>query len=380
MIIIALQAVLLLVISASVVFYVWCGICISWFRTATKRETSAANQPVSLLVPVCGVDEGARENWASFCQQDYEHYEVLFGVMNPQDPAVPILEELVAKFGDRARLHFCLEVRGLSHKISNLMHLLEIAQHEVIVFADSDIRVSSNYLSTVTPPLSDPSVGVVTCGYLDYAPKSLGAALASLGRCVDFIPSALVARSLDGGLRFAFGPTIATCKSVLAKIGGLQNVVNRIGSDYHIGKMAAEAGYRVELSEYILQNDCGRETFRDVFERELRWARTIRRTRGSHYYGLGLSYGTVYCIPLLPLSGFQSWAAIVCFVTFTARAVQALVAIQSLNCPRLLLWLWALPIRDLMNFAVWLGGSFGQSVFWRGRRLSIGAGGILTAK
>src|SRR5689334_2786993 len=101
MIIITLQAVLLLVISASVVFYVWCGICISWFRTVTKRETSAANQPVSLLVPVCGVDEGARENWASLCQQDYEQYEVLFGLMNPQDPAVPILEELVAKFGDR---------------------------------------------------------------------------------------------------------------------------------------------------------------------------------------------------------------------------------------------------------------------------------------
>jgi ceramide glucosyltransferase len=375
--IIALQVVLLFVISASVVFYVWCGICLVWFKMTTKRKTNGVNQPVSLLVPVYGVDEGARENWASFCQQDYENYEVLFGVMNPQDPAVPILEEVVANFSDRSHLHFCPEVRGKSHKISNLMHLLEFAQHEIIVFADSDIRVSPDYLSTVTEPLLNPSVGVVTCGYLDYNPKSLGAALASLGRCIDFIPSALVAVSLEGGLRFAIGPTIVTRKSVLAKIGGLQTVVNRIGSDYHIGKLVSDAGYRVELSQYILQNDCGHETIQDVFHRELRWARTIRWNRGYQYYGLGLSYGTVYCLPLLLLSGFQTWAILVCLATVTLKVMQALVAIQSLNSPKLFRWLWTLPIREILSFAVWLGGCFGRRVYWRGQLLHIGTDGTI---
>ena len=387
MILIGLQVVLLFLIVASLVFYIWCGICTRRFFANTREKPSVGDQPVSLLVPVCGVDQGARENWTSLCQQDHENYEVLFGVMNPQDPAVPILEELVAQSSDlpkaggeanRVRLHFCLEVRGINHQISNLMHLLEVAQHEIVIFADSDIRVLPKYLSTVTAPLSDPSVGVVTCAYRDHAPKFLGAALASLGRCIDFIPSVLVARSLDGGLRFAIGPTIATRKSVLAKIGGLQKVVNRIGSDYHIGNMAAAAGYRVELSKYILDNDCGRETIWHVFLRELRWARTIRLNRGSQYYGLGFCYGTVYCIPLLLLSGFGSWAVIVCFATFTIRTVQVMVAIQSMDCPKLFLWLWAMPIRELMSFAVWLGGSFGRSVYWRGRRLQVGAEGILT--
>lgn len=373
---ILLQGVLLLLISSSVVFYSWCAICTIRFF-ATKQEINGGNQAVSVLVPVCGVDEGARENWTSFCQQNYERYEVLFGVMDPQDPAVPILKELVAKF-PHARLLYGLEARGVNHQISNLMHLLEVAQYEVVIFADSDIRVNSEYLRIVTAPLVDPEVGVVTCTYVDHNPKFLGAALAALGRCIDFVPSVLVARSLDGGLRFALGPTIVTRKSVLTKIGGLQDIVNRIGSDYHIGNRVAAAGYRVELSNYILENDCGRETLWQVFQRELRWSRTIRWNRGLQYYGLGLAYGTVYCIPLLLFSGFQSWSVIVCLATLLVRATQALVAIYSLGCPNLLRWFWALPIRDLMSFTIWVKGTFGQSIHWRGRQLSVGANGTLT--
>lgn len=376
--IIASEVIFLFFIAISLIFYAICAFSTIRFFSARKGETAADLPAVSILIPVCGVDEGATENWTSFCTQDYEKYEVLFGVMSPSDPAIQVLKEVVAKFPDRAKLFYGLEARGINHQISNLWHLLEKADNEIVIFADSDIRVTPDYLRNVTSPLADPAIGVVTCGYCDRAPKFLGAALASLGRCTDFIPSVLIARSLDGGLKFSLGPTIATRKSVLEKFGGLQKVVNRIGSDYHIGKMATEVGYRVELSKYILDNDCGRETVKQVFQRELRWARTIRINRGSEYYGMGLSYGTIYCIALLLLSGFQSWAIIVSIVTFAIRFVQALTAIYSMGRPQLLWWLWALPIRDLMNFVIWVGGAFGQSVYWRGRRLRIQSGGILT--
>lgn len=373
-----LQAFLLLLIGISIIFYCWCAFCTIRFFSTSQQGSDAGDRAVSILIPVCGVDEGAGENWTSFCTQDYENYEVLFGVMSPEDAAIPVLKEVVAKFPDRAKLFYGLEVRGINHQISNLMHLLEAAQHEIVIFADSDIRVTPDYLHAVTAPLADPTIGVVTCGYCDRDPKFLGAALASLGRCTEFIPSVLLARSMDGGLKFSLGPTIATRKSVLDKFGGLQKVVNRIGSDYHIGNMATEVGYRVELSKYVLDNDCGRETVKQVFLRELRWARTIRINRGAQYYGLGLSYGTVYCIPLILLSGFQSWAVIVSLATVTLRLIQALVAIYSMSRPKLVWWLWSLPIRDVMNFVIWVGGAFGQSIYWRGRRLRIQPGGILT--
>jgi ceramide glucosyltransferase len=376
--IIALQLFLLLLIGASVFFYAWCALSTGRFFTATKQETRASYQPVSVLIPVCGVDEDALKNWDSFCQQDYEQYEVLFGVMNPQDPAVPILKELVARNPSRARLVFCVDVRGINHQISNLMHLLEAAQHEVVILTNSDIYVTPDYLGTVTAPLADREVGIVTCGYLGHDPKSLPAALASFGRCIDFIPSVLVASSLEGGLRFALGATIATRKSVLEKIGGLQSVVNRLGSDYHIGNMVVDAGYRVELSQYIVETDAGRESFQQLLQRELRWARTSRWNRGLLYYGYMYVYGTVYCIPLLLLSGADRWAVVVCLTTIAVRVIQALVCIYSMRCPKLVRWLWALPIRDLMSFVIWLAGTFGQTIHWRGRRLRIGAGGLLT--
>lgn len=375
---VALQIVLLLLIAGSVGFYAWCAIAVGRFFTTPMPQTEPNTEPVSVIIPVCGVDEYAIENWSSFCQQDYQNYEVLFGVMDPQDPAVPILTELVAKFPGRAKLLFCEEVSGVNYQVSNLIHLHKAAQHEVVVITDSDIRVESNYLRTVTTPLADPSVGVVTCGYLAHDPQFLVAALASMGRCIDFIPSMLVARTMDGGMKCAFGPTMATRKSVLKEIGGLESLVNRIASDFQIGSRAAAAGYRVELSPYVLESDTGRESFLSLFRRELRWSRSSRYLRGSLYYGLAFTYGSVYCIPLLLLSGFQNWAVTVSLITIVVRITQALVAIYSMGCPQLALWLWALPIRDLTSFLVFVGGAFGQTIYWRGRRLQIGVGGLLT--
>ncbi len=174
---------------------------------------------VSILVPVCGVDAGAWENWSSLCTQYYPSYEVLFGVTDPDDPCIPMVKKLVTAFPDRVRLYSGLKPRGINYKDSNLSYLLEKAQHEVIIFADSDIRVHTDYIQTVTAPLADRQVGLVTCAFIGYNPKALGAAIASTGRCFDFIPSLLIARVLDGGLRCAVGATIATRKSTLTNFG-----------------------------------------------------------------------------------------------------------------------------------------------------------------
>lgn len=376
--IIALQLFLLLLIAGSVVYYTWCAIATGLFFAATKEEKSTISQPVSILIPVCGVDEGAWENWESFCQQDCEPYEVIFGVMNPKDPAVPTLEKLVAKFPHRARFIFCQEVHGINHQVSNLMHLLEAAQHEVVIFTDSDMRVKPDYLNRVTAPLADLSIGVVTCGYVVHEPKFLVTALASFGQCIDLIPSILLARSLEGGMESAFGSTIATRKKVLEEIGGLKALVNRVASDYHIGSRAVAAGYQVKLSQYVLGTDGGRESFLSLFRRELRWSRSCRWLRGSVYYSIAFIYGTVYCIPLLLLSRGARWAVIVCCVTITLRLIEALVAIYTMGCPKLVRWLWALPIRDVMSFVIFVTAAFGQTIYWRGRQLQLGVGGILT--
>ncbi len=377
MVLVVIQSLLALLVVCSAIFYVMNWLILKQFRQIhLPNELTVEPGGVSLLIPVRGLDAEAASNWHSFCQQDHPCYEVLFGVMDPEDQAVPLIQNLLNIY-KHVRCLYCLQVHGVNHQVSNLMHLLAAARYETVVFADSDIRVTPDYLATVTAPLRQREIGLVTCGYMDHHPQGLGAALASLNRCVEFLPAFLLGRALDGGLQYALGPTIATRKEVVQAWGGLAQVVNRIGSDFHMGRLARQAGFRVELSPYILDNCCGRESVRQVWQRELRWARTIRLNRGMEYYGLGATFGLVYGGLLLLSTGGASWALALVAGMYGLRLGQAWAAIRTFRCPELYRWLWVLPLRDVLSFAIWLAGAWGQRVYWRGRWLVVQPGGIL---
>src|SRR5262247_4584872 len=57
--------------------------------------------PVSMLIPLCGVDVGAYESYAAFCCQDYPAYQIIFGVRDPLDAAIPIVHRLMTDFPER---------------------------------------------------------------------------------------------------------------------------------------------------------------------------------------------------------------------------------------------------------------------------------------
>ncbi|MCI3279467.1 bacteriohopanetetrol glucosamine biosynthesis glycosyltransferase HpnI [Synechococcus sp. PCC 6717] len=351
-------------------FYLVAGLLTLRFFSKSRPQPLDPAPAISVLVPVCGLDPGAWQNWSSLCQQDYPNYEVIFGVQDLSDPALPVLKDLCQTFPERARWYFCDEIRGINRKMSNLSQMLPHAHHEVIVLADSDVRVTPGYLRQITAPLADPCIGVVTCGYVDHSPKRLGAAFLAMGRCIDFIPSVLIARFLDGGLRFAIGPTVVLRREVLETIGGLEIALNRIGDDYRLGYTAWEAGYRVELSTYVLDNDCSDESLLKAVERELRWCRTIRSNRGKQYFGMVFTFGTVYSALLWGLLP-SVWTLTLCLAVQGIRWLQAIVSMILMGTPRLLLWLWLLPLRDVMSLVIWLLGCFGNRIYWRGRWLQV---------
>ncbi|BAU13625.1 glycosyl transferase family 2 [Leptolyngbya sp. NIES-3755] len=367
------ELVLVILVLGSIAFYLAC----TWFtvRFFSEPQPSPAlhQEPVSILVPICGLDEGALENWTSLCTQTYSTYEVLFGVVDSDDPAIPVLHQLQAQFSDLVQVFVGLPPRGINYKDSTLSYLLEKTKYETLIFVDSDIRVEPDYIQTVTAPLD--RVDVVTCAYIGHDPQFLPSAIASLGRCCDFIPSALIARAIDQGLQFAIGVTIAVRRTTLMNFGGLQ--LNRIGSDHNLGKRAAKAGYKVELSQLVLESDTGKESLSDLFQRELRWSRTIRFNKGNIYYTMIFCYGTVFCLPLLIVSNFSTWAIALSSVTCVIRYTQALIAIFSMKSPDLLRWVWALPFRDALSLIIWAIGGFGRNAYWRGRKLRIEGDGMI---
>lgn len=373
----ALQVILAALSLASAVYYAFCAWA-TWRHFGTRVEDPPISAPpVSVLITVCGLEDRAEEKWSSFCRQDYPEYEVLFGVRDPADPAAPLLRALERQFPERVRCVIGQRVLGTNYQVSNALHLYRTARHPLVVITDSDMRAEPHYVRTVTAPLHDPAVGLVTCGYKNNRPRSLGAALATLGRCLDFIPQVLLARLKDGRMRFALGATLATRRDVLERIGGLEGVVNRIGSDYHLGYRIAEEGYRVVLSSYVIENDAGPEAVGEVYQRELRWARTSRMNRGPEYYGVGLTHGTFYSALLLAAVPGAAWAAGVFAAVWGLRLLQSALTLGLLGARPLLAWFWALPLRDLMSFAVWFHSILGDDVRWRGRRLKLRPGGVL---
>jgi ceramide glucosyltransferase len=372
---VALQVLLVVLAVGSLGFYA-AGAWHMWRFFGRGKTVAGPRPPVSVMVPVAGFDATTRQFLEALCRQDYPDYEILIGTTDPKDPAAGPLGELAAAFPGRVRLFLGLPPRGANYKDSILSYLLEAARHEVIVFADSDLRIGERYLDKVVSPLADPAVGLVTFPYADQQPETLAQAAASLGRCIDFVPGILLARALDDGLRFALGITLATRKSTLAMAGGLH--LDRIGSDYNLGKRIAATGHRVELSTEALDWATAGESPLDVFRRELRWARSIRFNRGAQYYSMVLCHGTIIGLLLVLLTGAATWAVALCVAVFGVRCLQAWICARAMRCDRLVPWLWILPLRDALSFAVWLAGSFGRQVMWRGRVLRIRGDGLIS--
>ena len=376
-IILILQISYAILILGSLVFHWICIYCtIDFFNRKPIDDREVEVSGVSVLVPICGLDDQAWENWSSLCCQiDCDRYEILFGVADPNDPAIPVLKALQATYPDRVQILIDLPPRGVNYKDSTLSYLLEHCQYDWLIFADSDIRVKPTYIHDVVAPLVADRADLITCAFIARNPKYLGSALASLNRCCDFIPSALVARKLDGGLRFAIGMTIALSRETLERSGGLH--LDRIGSDYNLGKRVAKAGFRVELFHQVLESDTGNENLRDLYQRELRWSRTIRFNRGRVYYAMVFCFGGLYGFPLLMTINHPVWAILILGVTLITRYTQAFVACWVMGAPRLLRWFPWLLLRDSLSFWTWLVGGVGQTVVWRGRRLRIVQDGVI---
>src|ERR1700677_972970 len=215
---------------------------------------------VTILKPVKGVDPRMHAGLVSHCKQEYAgSFEIVFGVSSLDDPAVAEIKRLQAEFpACPIRLVECTERLGTSGKVSNLVQMLREARYEHIIINDSDIRVSSGYLTRVMECFADAQVGMVTAPYIGRtadggAALTIWSRLEALGISTDFLPGVLAARLLEGGIRFGLGSTLAVSREALTRAGGLEPLVDYLADDYEMGARIAEAGYRVELSNEVVE-------------------------------------------------------------------------------------------------------------------------------
>jgi len=342
---------------------------------AVQREESGEHEhpPVSILKPLKGEDPEIYESFRSHCLQDYPQYEIIFGVSDANDPAVHVVERVRQEFPQRAiRLQVCSEILGANTKVSNLEQMARAARYEHLIVSDSDIRVEPNYLRKVMAPLSDPKVGMVTCPYRGIAAPTLGSKLESLGISTDFCAGVLVARLIEGGVRFALGSTMAFRRRELAAIGGFESFVNYLADDYELGKRVAALGLEVHLSEIVVETFLPAYNLRQFFEHQLRWARGVRDSRRAGYMGLLFTFGWQWALLAILASRGANWAwELAAGAIFLRFVVAWIVGVRVLKDRQVLRLLPLVLLRDLAGVLVWLASFASNTVSWRGDRFHL---------
>lgn len=352
---------------------------LKWHARRPAPQSSAC-PPVTMLKPLCGAEPNLYEHLRSFCQQDYPDYQIVFGVRDPADPALAVVRRLVDEFPTlpmavviNPRLH------GSNYKIGNLINMLERAQHEVLIIADSDVFVSPDYLACVTEPLRDPSVGLVTCVYRDVPTSGIWSRLGAMYINEWYIPSALLA-ALFGHRNYASGQTLCFRRQTLQAIGGFGAMTDQLADDYRLGELIRGLGLTIELSPTVVMAEHHETDLDSLSRHELRWLRTIRTLRPHSYRAIFLSFSLPLALcgllltavdPLWPATAWTLFA-----VALAARLGIHLAHRIGSGRP-LFSDLWLLPIRDLLLCWIWARSFCASRITWRGGEFDVDANGIM---
>jgi ceramide glucosyltransferase len=346
-----------------------------FFRAARRSEPGQGAEftpPISILKPIRGLDRETYENYASFCQQDYPEFEILFGVSDANDPAIPVIERIVRDFPSRPiRLLIGSDAIGVSDKVNKLCRMAREARYEILLVSDSDVRVEPEFLLAVAAPFRDAGSGGVTCLYRGDAEGCFAATLEALGNSTDFAPGVLVA-STFGELDFMLGAVMATTKTQLAAIGGFESLADYFCDDYELGNRIAAAGEKVVLSSFPVSIVYPRESLGQAFRHQLRWNLSIRYSRPWGHFGLLFSQGLPWAVLGAVLAPSAAFAGSYLGAYLVLRCALAfIVGVWGMQDETVRRWWRLLPLRDLFAFAVWVASFFPQRIHWRGREFYV---------
>lgn len=345
---------------------------LQWLR----RSPRSSYQPgVSVLKPVHGLDPDTAGAFRSQVEQNYAEFELLFGVKEASDPAIAEIARLKTDFPNARIRVFVGGEQALNGKVGLLEMLGRHAQFPVWVVNDSDIRVTPSYLSEVVAPLERSSVGLVTCLYRP-RPHCAPAVWEALGIATDFMPSTLVA-PMVGVREFGLGSTLAFRAEDLRAAGGFAAISEYLADDYQLGRRISRLGKRAVFSTHVVETSLGDDSWTGVWQHQLRWARTIRLSKGKGYFGLPITHAGLW-------AGLAVVAGVVWFhpMVWLALGLIGLRWVSAwitgwlvLRSPVALAGFLLAPLWDWFAFGLWISSYSSNRVKWRGRTFQIGGDG-----
>jgi len=142
---------------AIVTHLVTIAIAIARCRTPARHLPPPADAPaVTLVRPLCGLDNFVEATLRSSFALDYPRFELIFCVAAARDPVVPLVTALIAEHpAVRAKLLVGDERISANPKLNNCLKGWRAAAHDWIVLADSNVLLPRDYdRETISYPVN----------------------------------------------------------------------------------------------------------------------------------------------------------------------------------------------------------------------------------
>jgi ceramide glucosyltransferase len=341
------------------------------FRRNQRRGADAAPAcpPVTLLKPLCGMEPELEANLASFFEQQYPSFEIIFGARRSDDPALAVVRRISARYPlVPVKIVTTGEPRRPNAKVCSLVKMYARAAHDYLIISDSDVKVTPSYIAEVVRPLLQPENGLVTCLYRGVPTGGFWSQLEALGMSVEMTSGAIVANLVEG-MKFALGPTMAVRRDALDAVGGFESLADYCADDYVLGREVAASGRQVVMSQHVIDHVVINRSFTCSMRHQIRWMKSTRFSRHAGHAGTVLTFAMPFGLLGLVAGGvLHHWAlGIGLFVAaYLNRVIMAVVAGWGVvGDPRALRLAWFYPVRALMGFVFWCASYWGRKIVWR---------------
>jgi ceramide glucosyltransferase len=352
-----------------------------WFYVSTRalrQRNEDFLPPISCLKPVRGLDPDFYENFASFCNQDYPDYELVF-CADEGEPAVPAVKKLMADFpNQKIRLLYGSGRDAINDKVARLVRLVNEAKNEHLVITDADVRVRPDYLRSVIAPFRDPKVGVATCMYGSTSTRTMVEKIQSIGMLSDFFAGILVAWRLDG-VKFTLAQTIVTTRKTLEGFGGYEQIEDRPADDLLVGKLAVEQGLESVLLPYVVHTVSDFHSLRELLYKRTRWMTVMRRMRPWGHFGLIFTWGLIWSLVAIAVRPRLSTVVAYFGAYLVLRVVMTwLIGIWGMKERSAWKQLPLIPLWDALAFGIWVASFLRRTIRWRGIDYRIRGGRLVS--
>jgi ceramide glucosyltransferase len=374
-----IQIAVMVALAISVAYTVICTIILALEMRRSNFNVMAAAGPirgVSILKPLKGLDDQLEENLRSFFELDYQDFELIFGIADLDDPAIPLVRRLRSDYPNvDSKIVVGERPDALNLKIGNLANMYPHAHREYLLISDSNVRVRPEFLGEMMSTMQIDGTGLVTSTIRGQEADSLGAVFENL-HLNSFVAGAVFAVRTLFGVPISIGKSMLMHRDTVARLGGFLAFGNVLAEDQVMGMRVKELGMKVRTSTFCIDNINSNWSWSNFLNRHVRWAMMRRHLNLGNYSAELLGNPIPIALAYSLLSHTPKDVVVLAMVLAIKIACDA-VAFHAMKSDLRIRDLFVIPFKDLLIFGIWFVPFLKTTVSWRGTHYRLTKGTLL---